>query len=253
MQLNTSTRSQDVNSEVGLFHRISKLILFNMYTELEELLSKEGRAYLVTASRKEFVELATAYFQEAEWRHSGHLPSFQEYMKNGLVTSTYNCFARSAVVGMGTIVTEEVFAWYESHPKILQASGLIGRLHNDVFTFKVFNFYRHFIYNNVPNLVFPAIDELKKMVEDAWKEINDHCLKPTDAPVEILTTILNLARIVDVIYTFNDGYTFPDTILKEYITLVLVSPNQQHRTDGKSGGAPSDSKTKDTPTSDVKS
>ncbi|GKE26230.1 germacrene A synthase, partial [Tanacetum coccineum] len=37
-----------------------------------------------------------------------------------------------------------------------------------------------------------VIDELKKMVENAWKEINDHCLKPTDVPMEILTTILNL-------------------------------------------------------------
>ncbi|GKB38357.1 putative ribonuclease H-like domain-containing protein [Tanacetum coccineum] len=38
-----------------------------------------------------------------------------------------------------------------------------------------------------------VIDELKKMVENAWKEINDHCLKPTDVPMKILITILNLA------------------------------------------------------------
>ena len=67
--------------------------------------------------------------------------SFEEYLKNGIVTSTYNLIARSAVVGMDTIASDEVFAWYESHPKIIEASELIGRLHNDVMSFKVFNFY----------------------------------------------------------------------------------------------------------------
>ncbi|GKA69290.1 casein kinase I-like protein [Tanacetum coccineum] len=53
-----------------------------------------------------------------------------------------------------------------------------------------------------------VIDKLKKMVENAWKEINDHCLKPTDVPVEILTTIsLKSHESLDVIYTFKRWVT----------------------------------------------
>lgn len=205
-------------------------VLFNMYSELEELLSKEGRENLVKASRKEFQELAIGYLQEAEWRHTGYMPSFEEYLKNGIVTSTYNLFARSAVVGMDTIASDEVFAWYESHPKIIEASELIGRLINDVMSFKfegertesVTGVHAYMKTFRVPESV--AIDELMKMVENAWKEINEECLKPTKVPVEILTTILNLARILDVAYKFSDGYTFSDKTFKEYITLLLVAP-----------------------------
>lgn len=42
-------------------------------------------------------------------------------------------------MGMGEIVSEEVSAWYESHPKILEALDLLGRLYNDVTSYKVFN------------------------------------------------------------------------------------------------------------------
>lgn len=58
-------------------------------------------------------------------------------MKNGLVTSAYNVISKSALVGMGEMVSEDALAWYESHPKTLQASELISRLQDDVMTYQV--------------------------------------------------------------------------------------------------------------------
>ncbi|PWA75035.1 terpenoid cyclases/protein prenyltransferase alpha-alpha toroid [Artemisia annua] len=43
-----------------------------------------------------------------------------------------------------------------------------------------------------------AIDEVKKMVENAWKEINEGCLKPRDVPMYVLAPIVNLAHMIDV-------------------------------------------------------
>lgn len=65
------------------------------------------------------------------------MASFPEYMKNGLITSAYNVISKSALVGMGDIVSENALAWYESHPKTLQASELISRLQDDVMTYQV--------------------------------------------------------------------------------------------------------------------
>ena len=65
------------------------------------------------------------------------MASFPEYMKNGLITSAYNIISKSALVGMGDIVSEDALAWYESHPKTLQASELISRLQDDVMTYQV--------------------------------------------------------------------------------------------------------------------
>ena len=41
-------------------------------------------------------------------------------------------------------------------------------------------------------------NEFNKQVRDAWKDMNEECLMPTDVPMTILTQVLNLARVIDV-------------------------------------------------------
>ncbi|GKB67386.1 germacrene A synthase [Tanacetum coccineum] len=62
-----------------------------------------------------------------------------------------------------------------------------------------------------------AIDELKIMIENAWKDINEGCLKPRQVSMDLLAPILNLARMIDVVYRYDDGFTFPGSTLKEYL------------------------------------
>ena len=68
-----------------------------------------------------------------------------------------------------------------------------------------------------------AVDELKEMIENAWKDINEGCLKPTEVSMEVLSPIVNLARMTDVVYKFTDNFTFPETTIKEYITMLFIS------------------------------
>lgn len=67
------------------------------------------------------------------------MPLFEEYMKIGLTTSSHELLSKSTLIGMGKIVTKEGFAWYQTHPKILKDSELIGRLQDDVSSFEVLN------------------------------------------------------------------------------------------------------------------
>nr|GEW32147.1 10-epi-junenol synthase [Tanacetum cinerariifolium] len=74
----------------------------------------------------------------------------------------------------------------------------------------------------VPETV--AVDELKKMLQDLWKDINEGCLKPTEVSTEILAPVVNLARMTDVVYRYNDRFTFPEKTIEEYITLLIIDP-----------------------------
>lgn len=205
-------------------------ILLNEYAELEKQLAKEGRANSVIASKEAFQDIARGYLEEAEWTNSGYVASFQEYMKNGLITSAYNVISKSALVGMGEIVSKDALAWYESHPKTLQASELISRLQDDVMTYQ-FERERGQSATGVDAYIKTfgvsekqAIEELKKMIENAWKDINEGCLKPREVSMDLLAPILNLARMIDVVYRYDDGFTFPGKTLKEYIDLLFVGP-----------------------------
>nr|GEU53345.1 germacrene A synthase [Tanacetum cinerariifolium] len=187
-------------------------ILLDEYAEIEKKMGKEGRANTVIASKEAFQDIARGYLEEAEWTNSGYVASFPEYMKNGLITSAYNVISKSALVGMGEIVSEDALAWYESHPKTLQASELISRLQDDVMTYQ-FERERGQSATGVDAYIKTygvsekkAIDELKIMIENAWKDINEGCLKPRQVSMDLLAPILNLARMIDVVYSVSSDH-----------------------------------------------
>ncbi|KAK9079256.1 hypothetical protein SSX86_000926 [Deinandra increscens subsp. villosa] len=221
-------------SQIPEYIRPFYKILLNEYAELEEQQAK-GRVKSVIASKEAFQDIARGYLEEAEWTSSGYVASFPEYMKNGLITSAYNIISKSALVGMGEIVSQDDVAWYESHPKILQASELISRLQDDVMTYQCYVNFNKFERKRGQSATGvdaymktygmsekEAIEELKKMIKDAWKDINEGCLKPREVSMHVLAPILNLARMIDVVYRYDDGFTFPGKTLKEYITLLFV-------------------------------
>nr|KYP49916.1 (+)-delta-cadinene synthase isozyme A [Cajanus cajan] len=67
-----------------------------------------------------------------------------------------------------------------------------------------------------------AIEELLKEVEKAWKDINEACLNPTQVPMSFLLRVVNLARVMDVLYKEEDSYTNAGGLMKDYIKAILV-------------------------------
>ncbi|XP_071703494.1 germacrene A synthase short form-like isoform X1 [Rutidosis leptorrhynchoides] len=202
--------------------------LIDEYAELEEQLAKEGRANTVIASKEAFQNSARGYLQEAEWVNRKYVPSFTEYMKNGLITSGYDLILKTALMGMGEIVSEDVLSWYKSHPKSLQASEVISRLQDDVMSYK-FERDRGFCITGVESYMKTygvsekdAINELNKIIEDSWKDVNEGCLVTKEVSIDMIGLILNLTRMIDVIYRYDDGFTFPEKTIKEYITMLFV-------------------------------
>lgn len=76
--------------------------------------------------------LVRGYLAEAKWYHEGYVPSVEEYMAVGELTSGVQALSTSSFVGMGDLVTKEAFDWVFSNPLIVQASSAIGRLMDDV-------------------------------------------------------------------------------------------------------------------------
>lgn len=65
-----------------------------------------------------------------------------------------------------------------------------------------------------------ANEELRRMVEYHWKDINEGFMKPTQVSPKILLAISNLARVMQVFYQKEDGFTHPQHI-KEHVNSVL--------------------------------
>lgn len=63
----------------------------------------------------------------------------------------------------------------------------------------------------------------RTMIANAWKDINEECMRPTIVPLRLMNVVVNVARLVEVFYKKADGITNPE-YLKDYIIKLFVNP-----------------------------
>nr|DAD38062.1 TPA_asm: hypothetical protein HUJ06_008703 [Nelumbo nucifera] len=205
------------------------LALLDIYNEIEEEMRNEGRSYCVSYAKEEMKVLIRTYFTEAKWFSEGHIPTFKESLENALVSCGYAMILLTSFVGMGEIATKEVFDWVSKTPKIVRSACLIGRLMDDIVSNEFEQERGHVssaieCYMNENGVSREeAITEIRKLINNTWKDINEQCVRPTAAAMPPLMRAVNLARVFDVAYKREDGYTNAH-VLKAHIVLLLIDP-----------------------------
>ncbi|KAK9041661.1 hypothetical protein V6N11_016751 [Hibiscus sabdariffa] len=204
--------------------------VLKVFKDMEDLMCKEGKEYHVQFAIKAMKQQSEVYFAEAKWLHENYIPTMEEYMPIALISTGYLNATIASFVAMDDTVTKDTFIWAFNVPKILRASSAICRLTDDVVTHKFEQERGHVssavecYMNQYGTSMQTAYEELFKQVNDAWKDINEGFLKPTAAPASVLYLILNLARVMDVLYKGEDAYTRAGNSAKTSITALLIDP-----------------------------
>ncbi|GFZ04841.1 terpene synthase-like sequence-1,8-cineole [Actinidia rufa] len=209
--------------------------LLDVYSMIDEEMAKQGRSYCVDYAKSTMKSLVRAYFEEAKWFHQGYVPTMEEYMQVALVAGAYKMLATTSFVGMGELATKEAFDWVSNDPLIVQAASVVSRLTDDIVGHKHFELEKGL--SKERGHVASAIEcyrkqhgtteeeaaiELYKQVTNAWKDMTAECLCPTNVPMPLLARVLNLARVIYVLYQDEDGYTHSGTKVKNFVTSVLI-------------------------------
>ncbi|CDP18842.1 unnamed protein product [Coffea canephora] len=187
-------------------------LVLNFNKELEEDLAKKKRTFAFDKYIEEWKQYARTSFTQSKWFLANELPSFSDYLSNGMVTSTYYLLSAAAFLGMDS-ASEDVINWMSTNPKFFVALTTHARLANDVGSHK-FEKERGSgtaieCYMKDYNVSEEeAMEKFEEMCEDTWKVMNEECLRSTTIPREILKVILNLARTCEVVYKHRgDGFT----------------------------------------------
>ncbi|KAL6283771.1 hypothetical protein ACE6H2_014700 [Prunus campanulata] len=70
-----------------------------------------------------------------------------------------------------------------------------------------------------------ALDVFNKQVFDLWKDINEDLLiRPNAVPRPVLMRVLNLTRVVDLVYEKGDGFTHVGKLMKDIVTSLFLDP-----------------------------
>ncbi|XP_057792628.1 bicyclo-germacrene synthase-like [Salvia miltiorrhiza] len=202
--------------------------LIEIYSEIEDEIAIErtGESYRIQYAIQDMKKLVKAYFEEAKWLYNNnYIPTLEEYMKVALVSAGYMMTSTTSLVGMGDEVSKKDFDWIINEPLIVRASSLIARLMDDLVGDE---------YEQKPSSALcymrqygvseeEARAQLKQQVKNAWKDMNQECLEPTLASMPVLTRVVNLARVVHLLYSDADCYSDPSKC-KEWVKAVLVEP-----------------------------
>ncbi|OIT00339.1 (-)-germacrene d synthase [Nicotiana attenuata] len=221
----------DASEELPPYMKLSYRALLDVYNEVEiELANHDNKSFRVKYSITEMKKLLKAYFQEAKWYHGMNVPTMEEYVKNGIPSSTYLLLATTSWLGMGEVAIKEAFDWISTEPIILVASCIIARLLNDLVTHEI-ELERGDVASGIECYMNEygvtkeeAYVEIKKIIENRWKDLNRECLKPTAVPRILLMPVLNLTRVAEFFYKDEDAYTFSKYNLKDVVSMVLIDP-----------------------------
>ncbi|KAL3323727.1 hypothetical protein AABB24_038069 [Solanum stoloniferum] len=210
------------------YMKISYKALLDLYKDYENELSNDGRSHVVYHAKERMKEIVRNYNVESKWFIEGYMPPVSEYLSNALATSTYYLLTTTSYLGMKS-ATENDFEWLSRNPKILKANATLCRVIDDIATYEVEK-SRGQIATGIECYkrdygvsTEEAMVKFREMAEIAWKDLNEGILRPNHVSMEFLTRILNLVRLIEVIYKHNeDGYTHPEKVLKPHIVALLV-------------------------------
>ncbi|KAF2287604.1 hypothetical protein GH714_001512 [Hevea brasiliensis] len=112
-----------------------------------------------------------------------------------LVDDTYDSYV--VFLGVEKLAGVKEFKWLETNPKLVEASKFFGRLLNDMVARKDEEKEGHCLAGNCYMKEYgvskeKAMEELRKMCDNAWKDMNEESMRPTAVPMPLITSIVTL-------------------------------------------------------------
>ncbi|RIA04814.1 hypothetical protein BRARA_K00917 [Brassica rapa] len=201
--------------------------IIDFYDKLEDELEKQGRSGCGLHLKKSLKSTANGYMQEVNWLKKDYTAKFDEYKENAILSSAYYAIMGVTFIGMGEVAKLDAFEWLSSHPKIRTAAEIICRFTDDITSYD-FEHKREHVATGIDCYMKQfcvskelAVHGLFNIVSNAWKELNQELMRPHSFLFPFLMRILNLSRIIDVVYRYEDAYTHPE-FLKEHIVSLLI-------------------------------
>lgn len=118
--------------------RIAVQSMLETVEEIEKEMKPRGRLASVKLMVEEVKTLGRGYLDLARWALIGHVPTFEEYMEVGFVTSGMCVLLAYSIIAMEDCDEKQTNEWFESRPKIFQPLHAVFRRKNDIATYEVY-------------------------------------------------------------------------------------------------------------------
>ncbi|CAA0815538.1 Alpha-humulene/(-)-(E)-beta-caryophyllene synthase [Striga hermonthica] len=222
----------DIN-EIGLLPNYMKIayeFIMGMYEDFKREAEERDKSFAVPAYVEAVKQLARAYNQELIWIMERQMPSFEDYMKNTLITGCMYVMFSAVIPGLKS-ATKDIVDWLGSEPKLYISTAKMGRHLDNLGSEdrenregKLLTAVDYYIKEHGVSRK-EALSKFKEFVENEWKSMNTEWVAESSVPKEMAVQFINYGRISEVTYKNSiDHFTFPEKFFTPIITAIFVDP-----------------------------
>ncbi|XP_014506575.1 (3S,6E)-nerolidol synthase 1-like [Vigna radiata var. radiata] len=201
-------------------------VLYNLTNEISSKVYQKHGWNPIHSLQNAWKSLCKAFLVEAKWFGSGKLPSAEEYLENGIVSSGVHIVMVHTFFLLGEGLTEENVQIIDGNPDIISSPATILRLWDDLGNAQDENqkgndgSYVNYLMNEKPEYTREvARERVMSKISDAWKNLNQECLFHKHFHPTFTKASLNLARMVPLMYSYDDRQSLPG--LEEQVKSLL--------------------------------
>ncbi|CAN4117427.1 unnamed protein product [Withania somnifera] len=174
--------------------------------------------------RNTWGSLCNAFLKEAKWFASGVVPTVDEYLKNGLVSSGAHVVLVHMFyllgLGVSSIHLDNISAMCSSTAMILRLWDDLGSAKDENQEGNDGSYIEYYMKENKDASLELGREHVIKLIEEEWKQLNKEHLRLTNQSLGSFSKAsLNSARMVPLMYNYDDKQSLP--VLQEYIKSML--------------------------------
>ncbi|XAR66344.1 S-linalool synthase [Bertholletia excelsa] len=196
--------------------------LYEVTNQIAEKAHQEHGWNPIHTLRKSWGSLCDAFLVEAKWFASGRLPSAQDYLENGIISSGIPLVLVHLFFLLGQGFTDQtVHLLNHRPPRLVTSAAAILRLWDDLGSAKDEEQEGHdgsyvqcYMKEHKGCSTESARNEVIRLISQSWKQINRECLNPK-FPATFTKASLNFARMSSLMYSYDDNHSLP--ILEDYL------------------------------------
>ncbi|PIA58425.1 hypothetical protein AQUCO_00500390v1 [Aquilegia coerulea] len=203
--------------------------LRTLYDTTEEISSKTLKKHgwnPMNSLRRAWMQLCNAFLVEARWFATGHVPTLEEYLNNGVISTGAHVMCVHIFFLLGEGINKETIDLLDNNPSIMTYPSLILRLWDDLGTAKDENQKGHdgsyikcYMNEHRNSTMESARQHVTNMISNTWKKLNKECLLPSSFSPSFKKALFNATRMVRLMYSYDENQRLP--ILEKYIKSML--------------------------------
>ncbi|KAG4961055.1 putative terpene synthase 11 [Glycine soja] len=223
----------DAMEQLPEYMKICYMALYNTTHEIAYKIQKDHSLTVVACLKITWIDLIEAYLKEANWFNNKHVPTFQQYLDNGVISSGSYLALVHATFLIGDDLSKETIFMMNPYPRLFSCSGKILRLWDDLGTSRdeqergdnACSIQCLMKQNNISDENV-ARKLIRQLIDNLWPELNGLTMT-TNLPLSVMRASLNMARTSQVIYRHGDDQNMPT--VDEHVQTLLFTPSINYR------------------------